>query len=264
MVAMPHDPESLSFPQFEGKWAFPSLYGPDDFLGWARSVGWDPGTMPSGVVFTYQGSVLAHLASDSDRYREVLALGNGFDRFFVTADGGVGIAPTGVGGPSVAARIENLTYMGVRRFVSIGTAGAISPGLSIGDVVVVDKALRDDGVSQHYLPPARFVEPSASLTEDVAGCLQRRGVEVRRGATWTVPTPYRVTAEEITTYTDEGIATVEMEAASVFAVGDVIGAETAAAVVISDLVGLDKTTVDWSKTIPLLDLLDAAVEVLAG
>jgi uridine phosphorylase len=55
------------------------------------------------------------------------------------------------GGPNVAALVEELSAFGVREFVLWGYCGGISDDLSIGDVLIAEGALRQDGVSYHYL-----------------------------------------------------------------------------------------------------------------
>ena len=49
-------------------------------------------------------------------------------------------------------------------FFSIGIAGSIDASLHVGDLVLLTSALRDDGLSQHYLAPARYATPSSALT----------------------------------------------------------------------------------------------------
>ncbi|HVX44466.1 MAG TPA: nucleoside phosphorylase [Mycobacteriales bacterium] len=152
---------------------------------------------------------------------DVHRLGNG-----IALVGGIG-----VGAPAAAMLVEELGAQGVTTFIVMGMAGALQPDLQPGDVVVADRALRDEGVSHHYLPEGRFSTPSERLTARLSGRLR----PARVGATWTTDAPYRETAEEVCRYRAEDIATVEMEAAAVFAVAQVRGYEAAAAFVVSDL-----------------------------
>lgn len=62
------------------------------------------------------------------------------------------VISTGMGGPSTAIAVEELARMGVRRMVRIGSCGALSPDLNIGDLVLVSGAVRDDGTSAGYAP----------------------------------------------------------------------------------------------------------------
>ena len=64
----------------------------------------------------------------------------------------VGVCSTGIGCPSAAIAIEELVKVGCRVFVRVGTAGAIHPDLSAGDVIIFTGAVRDDGTSRQYVP----------------------------------------------------------------------------------------------------------------
>ena len=68
----------------------------------------------------------------------------------------------------------------------------------------------------------------------------------RRGATWTIDTPYRETIDEVRHYRAAGVLTVEMEAAAVFAVATVRGVSAASAFVVSDLLGETDWTPDFA------------------
>ncbi len=73
-------------------------------------------------------------------------LGPGPGRFFTAnaADGNVGICCMGIGAPAVAAQLEVLVALSASEFLSIGTAGRMHADQVIGDVVIVDRAIRDE------------------------------------------------------------------------------------------------------------------------
>lgn len=62
------------------------------------------------------------------------------------------VISTGMGGPSTAIAVEELARIGVRRMIRIGSCGALSPRLNLGDLVLVQAAVRDDGTSAGYAP----------------------------------------------------------------------------------------------------------------
>ena len=66
----------------------------------------------------------------------------------------VAITSTGIGGPSVSIAVEELAELGVRTFIRVGTSGAIQPDIAPGDVVITTGAVRMEGASGHYAPPA--------------------------------------------------------------------------------------------------------------
>jgi uridine phosphorylase len=60
------------------------------------------------------------------------------------------VASTGIGGPSTAVLIEELSNLGARTFIRIGTCGGIADGLEKGDFVIATGAVRLDGTSRSY------------------------------------------------------------------------------------------------------------------
>ena len=140
----------------------------------------------------------------------------------------------GFGAPAAVSFLEGLVASGVRRIISIGTAGSLRQAHRTGDIVVCTEALRDEGTSHHYVVPQRFARPSAELTEELCRVLNERREAYVRGPSWTTDAPYRETAEEVRIYGAEGILAVEMEAAALFAVGAFRGVQVAALFAVSD------------------------------
>lgn len=62
--------------------------------------------------------------------------------------GSLTIQSTGMGGPSAAIVIEELIGLGARTLVRVGTCGALDPGLALGEVLTVGRALAEDGASR--------------------------------------------------------------------------------------------------------------------
>jgi uridine phosphorylase len=188
---------------------------------------------PHTVIIGYQRAVIAALLK---RYRHVKVDGF-FSDFHILKTHGqpIGVLqPGGPGAPIIAAALEELIAFGARRFVSIGLAGGLQPDLHSGDIVIADRALRDEGTSYHYLPPARSVEADSALSQQIASALSARSIAYVRGASWTTDAPYRETRRQVETFRAEGVKTVEMEAAALFAVGQRLSVPTAAVFVIGD------------------------------
>jgi len=131
--------------------------------------------------------------------------------------------------------MEDLGAQGVDTFVIIGAAGGLQRTLTAGHVVVCDAALRDEGTSHHYLPPGRWARPDQALTDQLHDQISNGTPGLGRGSTWTTDAPYRETLEELRAYRSEGILTVEMEAAGLFAAAETRGYSAAAAFVVADL-----------------------------
>lgn len=100
------------------------------------------------------------------------------------------VTSTGIGGPSTAIAVEELARLGVKRFIRVGTTGAIQDHLNIGDVVITTGAVRLDGASKDYAPveyPA--VAAHAVVTALIEGA-KRVGVHHHVGITASSDTFY--------------------------------------------------------------------------
>jgi uridine phosphorylase len=64
------------------------------------------------------------------------------------------VISTGIGGPSAAICIEECAMLGIKRFLRVGTTGAIQEAIEPGDIIVPTAAVRFDGASAHIAPLA--------------------------------------------------------------------------------------------------------------
>lgn len=144
------------------------------------------------------------------------------------------VVKSGFGAPMAVMVMEELIASGIRDFVNIGSAGGIQSGLTIGDIVICDKSIRDEGTSNHYLPYEKYALARTDITADLCKVMESKGIEYRKGTSWTTDAPYRETVEKFKKYRKEGVLTVEMEASALFAVGDFRKVKVCSAFVISD------------------------------
>ena len=133
--------------------------------------------------------------------------------------GEVGIVGCAVGAPFAVLVAEQLFASGCRLLVSVTSAGQITPIGPTPYFVLIDRAVRDEGTSYHYLPPATFAEAPDPmlLAETERELLGIPGISVHRGPTWTTDAPYRETEAAIASARDLGALGVEMEAAALYA-----------------------------------------------
>jgi uridine phosphorylase len=83
--------------------------------------------------------------------------------------------------------------------------------------VLIDRALRDEGTSHHYLPPSMFAEANHELSDRAFAALKSSALTVYRGTSWTTDAPYRETEDAIAAARAHGALAVEMEAAALYA-----------------------------------------------
>jgi len=122
-------------------------------------------------------------------------------------------------GASLAAfYLEELIALGGRKFVACGGAGVLDKKIAMGQLLVPVAAIRDEGTSYHYLPPAREVEPTPTVLAAIETVLKQRNVDYLLTKTWTTDGFFRETKGKMALRKAEGCLAVEMEAAAMFAV----------------------------------------------
>ena len=76
----------------------------------------------------------------------------------------VSVCSTGIGGPSAAIALEELTNIGADTFIRVGTCGGIALSVQSGDIVVATGAVRQEGTSREYAPIEYPAVPDFTLT----------------------------------------------------------------------------------------------------
>ena len=129
----------------------------------------------------------------------------------------------GVGAPLAAGLLEEVIPLGCRKFIACGGAGVLDRSIAVGHVIVPTAAVRDEGMSYHYLPPGREVAASADGVIAIERTLTQHSIPYLLGKTWTTDAVYRETRDKVKRRQAEGCLTVEMEAAAFFAVAEFRG-----------------------------------------
>jgi uridine phosphorylase len=225
----------MSFPNYPQKYRARSFVTAKDFWNYKQEIGRVPKEKPpKGVIICYSPSLMSYIIKN----HPIIKVENVFgDYFYLLKEFNKEIGLCGgfgIGAPIAAILIEELSIFGVKNFLSIGVAGALQKNLRLGSYVICDKAIRDEGTSHHYFKPEKYAYPSKNLTKKMVEILKGLDLEYTIGTSWTIDAPYRETYEEIKRYKKEGVLTVEMEAAAIFAVAKYLNVEAGALFTISD------------------------------
>jgi uridine phosphorylase len=224
----------MSYPNFKNKQTEKALFSPHDFWAYLRKHGRGNNLKaPVGVILCYQPNLMKHILDNHQTTR-----GEGYHQglYLLSETGGkvAVMGSFGIGAPAAVAVFEELIALGTRKFISLGTAGTLQKNIRIGDLIVCDRAIRDEGTSHHYLKPSKYARASEDLTLRITDALDSLKQKYRIGTSWTIDAPYRETLAEVRRYQKEGVATVEMEAAALFAVAGYRKVEIGAMFTVSD------------------------------
>ncbi len=197
----------------------PSVFTPEALLREARrQKGIDAGFVPEICVLDPDGDIVRHLVA-ANRARRLAAWPCYHTDLFTFEHEGLsyGIIGCAVGSAFAVLVAEELFASGCQLLLSMTSAGQILPVQSPPYFIVIDRALRDEGTSYHYLPPTDYSTAAGDLVELAKASLTSTGISVRVGATWTTDAPFRETADAIEAAREAGILAVEMEAAALYA-----------------------------------------------
>ena len=197
----------------------PSVFTPEALLREARrQKGLDDGAVPEICVLDPDGDIVRHLLA-SERARRLASWACYHTDLHAFEHDGIGFGVVGCAvGASFAVLIaEELFASGCKLLLSMTSAGQILPIAVPPYFVIIDKALRDEGTSYHYLPPSDYSAADETLVRLAEAALSDAGVATQIGATWTTDAPFRETEQAIEAAREAGILAVEMEAAALYA-----------------------------------------------
>ena len=180
-------------------------------------------SVPAGCLLDFDGELVRHLA-DTGRAVEDSAWPCFHTRLFRWRKGSAqyGVIGGTIGAPFAVLVAEELFAIGCRALVSISSAGLVAERFAPPFILLVDRALRDEGTSCHYMPPGRYVDADPPLIAAVRDRMDGLSVPVHTGPSWTTDAPFRETKNLIALRRMEGIVSVEMEAAALLTLGKVL------------------------------------------
>ncbi|HSZ69264.1 MAG TPA: hypothetical protein VK756_02770 [Solirubrobacteraceae bacterium] len=156
------------------------------------------------------------------------------------------IQSTGMGGPSAAIVLHELIALGVRRAIRVGTCGALDGELRLGDLLVAREALAADGTSR-----ALGADGRVAADEKLTSALSRASSGAVAATVVSTDLFYEHDPKREHAWRAAGAVAVEMEAATLFAVGARLGVPVACVLTVTDIDGGHERIDDDS-------LLDAA------
>jgi uridine phosphorylase len=212
----------------------PGFFSAGDLLNWRWGKNGHPKIdPPTTVILCHQPELLRY----ARRHYPIQNVKGFFGDLMLVKRWGrrVGLAGGfGLGSPVTAALVEEYCAFGVQRFLSIGIAGGLQPGLAAGDVLVCHRAVRGEGTSGHYLPPAEAVPADPQMVTLLHRALTLHGINFTSGTAWTTDAPYRETRQAVDHQRSAGTLAVEMEVAALFAAAQGLGVQAGAVLVVAD------------------------------
>ncbi len=197
----------------------PTVFTPENLLREARrQKSLTPKQVPRICVLDPDGDIVRWLVSTQGVLRDPGWACYHTDLYAFTHENiHFGVIGCAVGAPFAVLVAEELFASGCELLISVTSAGQIVSIANPPYFVLIEKALRDEGTSYHYLGGSDFSHISPELLSMLSDAFLHSPVAVHNGATWTTDAPFRETEAAIAHSRDLGILAVEMEAAALYA-----------------------------------------------
>lgn len=203
----------------------PSAFVPENLLREARrQKGLKDGLVPTVCVLDPDGDIVRQTRGAGRAVRDPDWACYHTELYRLPHDGiELGIVPCAVGAPFAVLIAEQLFASGCELLISVTSSGQLVDLRPPPYFILIEKALRDEGTSYHYLPPSEFSSAPSNVTAAMSDAFGGLRVPVERGATWTTDAPYRETPSTIEAMKAQRLLAVEMEAAALYAFAEARG-----------------------------------------
>lgn len=188
---------------------------------------------PEIILVCYQRSTMEYLLEKYPEFQPSKAV----THLYTLKNGRVGIlGDWGVGAPGLAIKMEELVVLGATRFVAVGTAGGLMNRHEIAEFVFCPKALAEDGVAHLYLPSDQSsIEADKEMLSEWADFTKDHALpQFQPAMAWSFSALFRETVEDVLRVNRLGYSVVEMESATLYAIGKDKKVQTLSLFVISD------------------------------
>ena len=194
------------------------------------------------LVITFFPEVMDKLAAEGKITLERRISGENPVLIYRFSDADILITLGYVGCPSCAGNLDLFNAAGISKVMFCGGGGVLDKNIEVGQILVVDGAIRDEGFSYHYIEPSRYIYTDPETTKKITQYLEEHSIPYIRGLTWTTDAIFRETSDRIAQRKAEGAKIVEMEQAGCIAVAQFRGFQYGALIYGGDDVSQD----EWS------------------
>ncbi len=129
----------------------------------------------------------------------------------------ISVCSTGIGCPSAAIAVEELSRIGAEAFIRVGTTGALQEDIRMGDIVIASAAVRADGTSKTYVPLAYPAVADFEVTAALMQAAKKNKRQIHFGFVLSTDVFYG-NIKELKQWGEFGVLAVEMESSVLFTI----------------------------------------------
>ncbi|MDD5566814.1 MAG: nucleoside phosphorylase [Patescibacteria group bacterium] len=208
-----------------------------------------PGDIAEIVLIPGDPARVKRIAEYWDESREVA-----FNREFLTYTGkykGIPISATstGIGSPSAAIAVEELAKVGAKIFIRIGTCGALKKTIVPGNLIIPDKAIRQEGTTKEYVGEEFEAKPDPEVFQVLKQAADELNIKYFIGTNRTHDSFYEPTENFLklmdqSEYKKGELVSSEMECSAVFTLAQLRGLKAGTVLSVNTTEPLDEIAKD--------------------
>ena len=149
----------------------------------------------------------------------------------------VSVQGTGMGCPGATIVFEELTQLGCKKLIRVGTCGGLQTSHALGDLIVALSAVPADSTAMHLVGNEPHCPTASwSLVHEAVHVAKQDGQKLHVGPIVSSDLFYNPNEGQYERWASRGVLAVEMEASALFTVAALRGAEAACLLTVSDIV----------------------------
>jgi uridine phosphorylase len=153
-----------------------------------------------------------------------------------------------VGCPACAGNMEVFAACGINKVMFCGGGGVLDKNIKVGELLVVEGAIRDEGFSYRYIEPSKYIYTDKAITKKITDYLTEHNIPHLTGLTWTTDAMFRETKALVERRKADGAKIVEMEQSGCIAIAQFRKLDYAAIIYGGDDVSQDEwDSRQWDK-----------------
>ncbi len=175
--------------------------------------------LPKTAVFAFVGDVIEEYAKQNNAPAavEFVSITRNYPIYVVNHKGQeICLCQAPCGAAPAVQIMDWLIGYGVETVISAGSCGALSD-MPENEFLIVNRALRDEGTSFHYLPASRYIDLNPEMVTVLQRYFDAHDIPYETCMTWTTDGFFRETKKKVLARKAEGCAVVEMECAALAA-----------------------------------------------
>lgn len=149
-----------------------------------------------------------------------------------------------IGAPAAVLILEKMIVLGAKNVLVLGCCGSLQEDINIGDMIIPEEAIREEGTSFHYIEDGEFI-PRAhkKMTGLISKACEEQRLKIHAGKVWTTDAPYRETRGKVGKYKGQNVLGVEMELSALMTVACLKKINLGGLLIVSD----ELSSLEWEK-----------------